>query len=419
MAMTVDSSASANIDNDNQSIPAVPIHAVPIHAVIDGQVFRHHLHGGIARLFCEQITYALAADPQLSIDVLLDDSKHLPASLRSQVGLLQWPQVQAIQKWLRPSRLWQALAPNLLPKLQQKRQLAAWQHWLAAKPHANHLWHSTYYTLPPYTDIPTVVSVYDMIHEKFPELFSSPDDERVRQKKRLCIESATRIMAISATTKQDIMDYYDIPAARIDVVPLAASDVFCSVPNQTPDQAAQRRLQHCNQPFFLYVGRRSHHKNFAALLQAYASWPQRQAVQLRVVGPAWTSSEQQLLHELGVAEHCRLEADIDDDTLRDHYQHAAALVYPSLYEGFGIPLVEAMRCGCPIIASDIPSSREVAQDAALYLTDHAAPSAYHQAFDHCLQPAVAQQQATAGPKVAAQYSWQKAGQQMAAIYRLL
>ena len=128
------------------------------------------------------------------------------------------------------------------------------------------------------------------------------------------------------------------------------------------------------------MGTRGQHKNFLLLLEAYARWDRRSELSLVAVGAPWSNDEVHHLEIRGVSDRVHLLTDVDDERLCRLYNCAAALVYPSLYEGFGVPLLEAMACGCPIIASRIPSTIEVAGECPIYV-EPTEPEDLIEAFD--------------------------------------
>ena len=119
-------------------------------------------------------------------------------------------------------------------------------------------------------------------------------------------------------------------------------------------------------PYMLYVGDRRHYKGFSDFVAAYASWNMRSQVRLIVAGRACQPWEEEWFKIHGVAADIDFIVNPSDSRLRDLYCNASAFVYPSLWEGFGIPLLEAMSCSCPVVASDIPSTREIAGDYPYY-----------------------------------------------------
>jgi glycosyltransferase involved in cell wall biosynthesis len=126
------------------------------------------------------------------------------------------------------------------------------------------------------------------------------------------------------------------------------------------------RSEQNTKPFVLYLGQRRDYKNFPRVLEAFAAWRHNNEVSLCVVGPAWSADELAVLSSLDLRERVIALGHVADSTLADLYNKASAFIYPSLHEGFGLPLLEAMAAGCPIIASNIPSTREVAGDYPMY-----------------------------------------------------
>jgi glycosyltransferase involved in cell wall biosynthesis len=248
-----------------------------------------------------------------------------------------------------------------------------------------------------------------MTHERFPHLFNKPWDEALRIRKRKCLLSADAIICISETTATDLEHFCHVSMERIWVIPLAFSAAFHVLPD----------LQHTHfEPFLLYVGDRSHYKNFTRLLEAYAVWSQFKEVALVVVGRGWTQQEQLLLEKLGITQRVRLLTNVADKKLCQLYNQATAFVYPSLYEGFGIPLLEAMACGCPIVASRISSTIEVAENIPIYF-DATETAELVAALKQAFIEGRDSQRTKAGLKHVQQYSWDKTANDTLGVYRSL
>ena len=223
------------------------------------------------------------------------------------------------------------------------------------------LLHRTYYscsTRPHGAKI--VVTVHDMIHEIFPEHFSSRD--RTSTLKRRAIAEADAVLCNSWSTAIDLQRLLDVPSEKIAVTQLGYSTAFAAPQLSAANGAGQRR------PFLLFVGQRARYKNFAKLLRAYAA-SSRLARDFDLVafgGSPFSDDEQADIKALKLRpDSVRLQTGRDSD-LAHAYAGARALVYPSEYEGFGIPLLEAMSAGCPVICSNTSSLPEVALDAAEY-----------------------------------------------------
>jgi glycosyltransferase involved in cell wall biosynthesis len=202
-----------------------------------------------------------------------------------------------------------------------------------------------------------VVTVYDMIHELFPSSFSKYD--QTRKSKLHAVKRADHVICISESTRRDLLRYVDIPDSKVSVVHLGHSLAASSA-----NVDAKTRL--ASKPYLLYVGQRGGYKNFEGFLRAYAASPalQDQFTVLCFGGGDITQSERAFARSLNVSPTKIVHASGGDASLARAYASAAAFVYPSLYEGFGIPPIEAMSHGCPVIASNTSSIPEVVGDAA-------------------------------------------------------
>lgn len=370
-----------------------------LEVVVDGVIFQYQARGGVSRIYSEILPRMCAQDEALRVTLLLKEKRppRQPLPAHPSITPLALPHVDP---YLRPGRLWGRHAATV------KRLVA--RRWIGDG--AGKIWHSTYFTQPDGWLGAQVVTVVDMIYERYPDFFNNAYDHEFREQKRRAVSDAAAVICISETTRRDVVDYYGIATDKTFVVPLAHSDSFRPLKN---------RADNSRKPFLLYVGRRPHYKNFDLLLEAYASWAGRNDFDLVVVSDsAWTTDEQQRLVKSNLESRVRLLTDIDDEQLRNLYGEAAAFVYPSLYEGFGIPLLEALACGCPVVASDIPSSREVAGDAASYF-DPTSAEDLKSVIDRVLQAGRDQARRAAGIARAAKFSWDETARQTLAVYRSL
>jgi glycosyltransferase involved in cell wall biosynthesis len=201
-----------------------------------------------------------------------------------------------------------------------------------------------------------IITVHDMIHERFSSAF--PSNDPTSEWKRKSIKRADHVICVSENTKQDLLEFIDISPEKISVVHHGFDTLNLPINiSKTP-----------NQPYLLYVGNRWGYKNFDGLLRAYASssWLRSN---LRIVcfgGGRLEANELSLIKTLGLTLQQVEQVSGSDDQLAACYKNAAAFVYPSLYEGFGIPPMEAMSLNCPVICSDASSIPEVVGDAAEY-----------------------------------------------------
>ncbi len=219
------------------------------------------------------------------------------------------------------------------------------------------LFHPTYYN--PYfinylIKKPFVVTVFDMIHELHKNYFSASDPTSYF-KKELCLK-ANKIISISENTKTDLIKLYGIDENKIEVIHLGNSFVNLEV----------KSIPIFNFPYLLFVGNRTLYKNFNFYIKSIAYILKKKHISFICAGSVpFSPSEVNLIKSLGIENHVK-HIIADDLILKNLYQNAHAFVFPSLYEGFGIPVLEAFACNCPCILSTGGSLPEVGGDAALY-----------------------------------------------------
>lgn len=223
------------------------------------------------------------------------------------------------------------------------------------------LFHPTYYNdyfLKTVGNKPFVATFHDMIHEKFSEQFPEfLQDISIFRQKRLLAEKATRIITVSQTTKSDLMALFGVPEEKIDVVYLGNSLIVTE----------KKSTRIVAPDYLLFVGNRDLYKNFKLWISVVASLLKENDLQLVCAGGgAFTIEEDAFLQHLGIKNRTHQLAIKEDSFLINLYQHALFFTFPSLYEGFGIPVLESFASGCPQILSTGGSLPEVGGDAALY-----------------------------------------------------
>ncbi len=275
------------------------------------------------------------------------------------------------------------------------------------------------YNVRPYRlGLPNLLTLFDAIPRRFPACYPRRTRWPIELLQRLAIRSASAFVAISAATARDFQQLYRIPPDRITLTPLAADPVFGPQPAETI--ADLRRRLALPDRYVLYLGSNQPHKNLPALLDAWALLTAQAPRPLLVIAGAWDIHHPEAMHQgarLGAA--VRFLSDVPASDLPGLYAGAEYFVFPSLYEGFGLPVLEAMACGTPVACSNVSSLPEVAGDAAL-LFDPGQPQAIAAALDRLLaDPDLRSDLSQRGLRQAATFSWQNTAAATLAAYRRL
>jgi glycosyltransferase involved in cell wall biosynthesis len=368
--------------------------------IVDGIIYNLQSTGGISRLFTEVLPRMCEIEEKLQITLLTEGhvSNNLPMHQR-----IEHRTVPSVSRYLRPGRLWRPIVPYVKQYVRK----------LAIGSARGKIWHTTYYTDSGEKGVALVVSVYDMIFERFPDLFGGTSADHFNRQKKNCILGADAVLCISETTRQDVIQFYSLNPDRAHVIHLACSELFRKIEG---DGVVNDDFT-IHEPYFLYVGSRVHYKKFDLLLDAFSKYG-RADIKLLAVGPSWTNEEVMRLEALKVRDRVCLFQGVDDQMLCRLYNRAEAFIYPSLYEGFGIPLLEAMACGCPVVASRIPSSVEVAGDCPHYVEPGDLDDMIH-AFDLVLSEGKDSPRVKAGLEHVKLYSWDKTAVKTLDSYRSL
>lgn len=230
------------------------------------------------------------------------------------------------------------------------------------------VFHPTYYD--PYflqyiINKPFVLTVHDMIHEKFKESFSK--DDRISQYKQMLVKKASKIIAVSQCTKNDLIDILGIIPEKIEVVYHGNSMV-----------RVEKSLNIKQKKYILFVGSRWGYKNFDKFITASCKILQKNH-NISVVcagGGGEFNQEELLLFKKLKIEKKVFQYTVNDEILSQLYQNALVFVFPSLYEGFGIPILEAFACKCPVACSNVSSLPEIAGNAVEYFNPYDEASIY-------------------------------------------
>jgi glycosyltransferase involved in cell wall biosynthesis len=258
-----------------------------------------------------------------------------------------------------------------------------------------------------------VVTHHDCIHERFPQLFS--DAASIIETKRKLFAQADAIVCVSASSQSDLLHFYDVAENKTHVVPHGFS------PLRLPpgDTQATGTLEEAA-PYLLYVGSRAGYKNFGLLLEAFSRSGLAEYYRLLAVGGgAFSAEEQEQIVSLGLSASICLIPKVDEATLALAYRGAALFIYPSLYEGFGFPPLEAMSMGCPVLVNRTSSLPEVCGDAAFYFEASGAEE-----LSHSLVSTLGDSEALAikrklGEQQVSLYDWRRSARSTLDVYRAL
>ncbi len=371
----------------------------------DHQIWSHQRFGGASHIFSE-ITRHSEGIPDYSYDIALRHANN--DYIKSNPKVAKATRMFADKKSF-PSRIRVML-----------RNSATAKRWYAIlKERANKrtsiraletsdfdVFHPTHYDpyfLPYLKEKPFVITVYDMIHELYPEYFIGKNI--TAPQKKLLTEKAMRIIAISENTKNDLVKILGIAPDKIDVVHLASN--FGEVePKKT--KIPKR--------YILYVGSRVRYKNFSVMIRGAAPLLSEKDLYLLCAGGGtFTREEKSLIQEHGI-EHKVIRQEADDSELSYLYRHAECFVFPSLYEGFGIPILEALSSGCPAVLSNASCFPEIAGNAAVYFESTDPVSLTMALKKVCGDRNYRSQLIQLGNKKAEEYSWEKTAEKTRAVY---
>jgi len=357
----------------------------------DHQIFDCQEYGGISRYFFE-LANNIARSPSTKVGIIspIYVNAYLAAALSDlQIMGRKMPEIG------RGGFIYRAInqlsAPSMMARFQPD------------------LVHETYYSTKRLAQVGSkvVLTVFDMIHEHFPECFSARDS--TSRAKAIAVNRADHIICISEQTRKDLIDILKVDPTKTTVVYLGFS-----LTKQSAD-----KMQEDDRPYLLYVGNRNGYKNFEALLRAYGANPALQHdYDLAIFGGgSLTTQEQILINHLGIRTDRIRQFGGNDAVLAGLYRKAAVFVYPSLYEGFGIPPLEAMSFDCPVICSNASSIPEVVGNAA-ELFDPRSSDALGDAIERVLNDIVLRQiLIVRGRERIKLFSWEHCAKQTLDVYR--
>jgi glycosyltransferase involved in cell wall biosynthesis len=283
------------------------------------------------------------------------------------------------------------------------------------------LFHAPHYVLPPLTRCRSVVTIHDCIHLRFPQyLPNRVAYAYARGSLWVATHRSDRVLTVSEASKRDILRYFRIPDQKIDVIYNAIDERFGQAPRPEEIERVRERYQ-LDGPFVLYAGNIKPHKNLERLIEAFHSLRRDgefENVRLLIIGDEISkyATLRRAVHRHKLHKYVRFFGFVPDETLACLYRLASLFVFPSLYEGFGLPPLEAMASGTPVVTSNVSSLPEVVGDAAL-LIDPYEPESIADAMRRVLSdPALRDSLRERGFARAREFSWDRSIRRVRQIY---
>ena len=282
------------------------------------------------------------------------------------------------------------------------------------------LFHAPHYVLPPLVGCQSVVTIHDCIHLMFPQYLPNKMAlAYARTSIGLAARRATRVMTVSESSKRDILRFVDTQPEKIDVIYNAYDERFAIEPREE-DVARVRERYQLHDPFVLYAGNVKPHKNLERLIEAFYLVRKSGLDDLKLVligdDISKYSALRRAVHQYQLHKYVRFLGYMPEETLGVMYRLASVFVFPSLYEGFGLPPLEAMASGTPVVTSNVSSLPEVAGDAAV-LVDPYEPQAIADGIYRVLtDERLRRDLVLKGIARAGQFSWEQSVRRVRRIY---
>ncbi len=363
----------------------------------DFQIFNIQKYGGISRYFIELMkSISDTRTAEFLLPLVASDNGYIQGS--NLVSCIDTSQLSILKA-------------STVKKASMK--LNKWYTQLHALTKSYDIYHPTYYDpylLDKIGKKPLIVTVFDMIHEIFSEQYSK---SRVAEQKKYIVSHAAKIIVISESTKSDLIKVLGVNEKKIEVVYLASS---------FGDTLAKPLIDFTlPERYVLYVGDRWHYKNFELFIRSMAPLMKNDRL-LRIVCAGsipFSDQERSIIAGLGIADQVLHFPAASDDVMIHLYKNARVFVFPTLYEGFGIPVLEAFACGCPVIASNSSSLPEVGGDACRYIDPRDEISLTGAVMEVVYNHELRADLAARGFEQQKKFSWEKTAQHTISLYSSL
>lgn len=378
--------------------------------LFDYQAFSMQRYGGVSKCFCELMR---AFDSDLEYDVSIKYSNNIHLRTAGICGdVLEGNDYYSFLPgcfFKGKKRLYLALEKMNIIHSMDKLNLEYSIKYL--KEHSYDVFHPTYYN-PYFLDIignvPFVITVHDMMPELFPQYYKSDDNQIVW--KKVLVNKAQHIIAVSNNTKNDIIRLMGVDPQKISVVYHGGPSI------RQPSSKSP-----LDNPYFLFVGMRSGYKNFKQTVVDFGHfYKDNRDFRLVCVGMPFEKQERLFIKSLGLSNSV-IQISANDEELVTYYSHAVAFVYPSLYEGFGLPILESFANGCPVILNNTSCFPEIAGKAAVYFDIKNGASTLTDALYTISRMRFNERQSliASGYNRLNSFSWGESAKQLEAVYKRL
>ena len=378
----------------------------------DSQAFDMQRHGGVSRCFVELYKH-LPQDAKTRFSVIETDNVYL-----NEIG---FPKSGTTYDKFFCKK--DSFIKKVIYKLYYNgkyRQYRRWNHMPQLNTYESikqissgdyDIFHPTFfspYYLPILPKKPLVITVHDMITELFPNYYPATDNQVVW--KKLVLPKADHIVAVSECTKRDLQRLFDIPEEKITVI-YHGTDTAPYTPSATPPVEGE---------YILYVGDRWLYKNFGRLAKSMVPiLKNHKDLHVVCTGSPFNDDEIRMLKDYGVYERFIQKFITSNQEFMDIYHNAVAFVYPSEYEGFGIPILEAYKADCPVMLNNASCFPEIAGDAAIYFNMNDKENNFEEQFEtlYHLNNNEKEELLAKQRKQLKKYTWTDSAQQLAEVYR--
>jgi glycosyltransferase involved in cell wall biosynthesis len=357
----------------------------------DHQAFSNEKFGGVSKYFCE-LMKNIPAENQVSLSLVFSDNQYLKEDYNFfKKTIIPWSDKEFSGKGFLKRRI------DFLNRQYSRYSISSNKY---------DLFHPTFYDgyFLGLLKRPYIITVHDLIVFKFKDTLYRKDDLRRRMEKEV-IKNANRIISISQNTKKDIVDIFGIHPEKIDVI------------YHGFNRPEVKTKPNPYGAYVLYVGRRGGYKNFRTFVKAISNLLKKEKeMKLICVGEPFNKEEMTEMNELQILSRS-FAVRVDEKTLNNLYSNALVFVYPSLYEGFGMPVLEAFANDCPVCLSNTSCFPEIAGDAVLYFDPRDHESILETIKKVLYDDRLKEQMINAGKKRLVNFSWAKTGEETIISYK--